>query len=155
MLGNVFFTFAKCKTNAVHFFRGQIICKSNNPKMLWLQEFPLKPQGPNCGYGYVRHITVLALVVLYSWYHHNWRENQNLIYRVMYKSGMGSFRRFSSLFRDRKCRWFMDVRAGWEITDIIDAPLSTQRFQPRMVSRMQKNRTLEMVRRSLIMGRKK
>jgi len=33
-------------------------------------------------------------------------------------------------------------RAGWEITHIIDAPLSTQRFQPRMVSRMQKNRTL-------------
>ena len=46
-------------------------------------------------------------------------------------------------------------RAGWEITHIIDAPLSTQRFQPKMVSRMQKNRTLGVVRRSLIMGRKK
>ena len=46
-------------------------------------------------------------------------------------------------------------RAGWEITHIIDAPLSTQRFQPRMVSRMQKNRTLGVVRRSLIMGRKR
>ena len=46
-------------------------------------------------------------------------------------------------------------RAGWEITHIIDAPLSTQRFQPKIVSRMQKNRALGVVRRSLIMGRKK
>ena len=46
-------------------------------------------------------------------------------------------------------------RSGWEITHIIDCPLSTQRFLPNMVSRMQKNRTLGVVRRSLIMGRKK
>jgi len=46
-------------------------------------------------------------------------------------------------------------RTGWEITHIIDCPLSTQRFQANMVHRMQKNRTLGVVRRSLIMGRRK
>ena len=45
--------------------------------------------------------------------------------------------------------------SGWEITHIVDCPLSTQRFLPNMVSHMQKNRTLEIVRRSLIIGRKK
>ena len=46
-------------------------------------------------------------------------------------------------------------RSGWEITHLIDCPLSTQRFLPNMVSRMQKNRTLGVVRRSLIIGRKR
>ena len=45
--------------------------------------------------------------------------------------------------------------SGWEITHIVDCPLSTQRFLPNMVSQMQKNRTLGIVRRSLIIGRKK
>ena len=45
--------------------------------------------------------------------------------------------------------------SGWEITHIVDCPLSTQRFLPNMVSHMQKNRTLGIVRRSLIIGRKK
>jgi len=36
-------------------------------------------------------------------------------------------------------------RSGWGLTHIIDCPLSTQRFQPKMVSRMQKNRTLGVV----------
>ena len=45
--------------------------------------------------------------------------------------------------------------SGWEITHIIDSPLSTQRFLPNMVRRMQKNRTLGIVRRSLIIARKK
>jgi len=44
--------------------------------------------------------------------------------------------------------------AGWEITHIIDCPLSTQRFHPHMVSAMQKRRTLGVVRRSLIIARK-
>jgi len=44
--------------------------------------------------------------------------------------------------------------SGWEITHIVDCPLSTQRFLPNMVSHMQKNRTLGIVRRSLIIGRK-
>jgi len=46
-------------------------------------------------------------------------------------------------------------RSGWEITHIIDCPMSTQRFQANIVTQMQKNRTLGIVRRSLIMARKK
>ena len=46
-------------------------------------------------------------------------------------------------------------RSGWEITHIIDCPMSTQRFQANIVAQMQKNRTLGIVRRSLIMARKK
>ena len=46
-------------------------------------------------------------------------------------------------------------RSGWEITHIIDCPMSTQRFQANMVSQMQKNRTLGVVRRSLVIGKKK
>ena len=45
-------------------------------------------------------------------------------------------------------------RSGWEITHIIDCPMSSQRFKPNQVSRMQKNRILGVVRRSLIVGRK-
>ena len=45
--------------------------------------------------------------------------------------------------------------AGWEITHIIDCPMSTQRFQANIVAQMQKNRTLGVVRHSLIIGRKK
>jgi len=30
------------------------------------------------------------------------------------KTVMRDFRWFPSLFRDRKCRWFMDVRTGWK-----------------------------------------
>jgi len=45
--------------------------------------------------------------------------------------------------------------SGWEITHIIDCPMSTQRFQANVVSQMQKNRTLGVVRRSLIMAKKK
>ncbi len=45
--------------------------------------------------------------------------------------------------------------SGWEITHIVDCPLSTQRFLPNMVSRMQKNRTLGVVRRSLLIGIKR
>lgn len=52
---------------------------------------------------------------------------------------------------------YMDImrRSGWKITHIIDCPLSTQRFLPNMVGRMQRNRTLGVVRRSLLIGRKK
>ena len=52
---------------------------------------------------------------------------------------------------------YMDImrRSGWKITHIIDCPLSTQRFLPIMVDRMQRNRTLGVVRRSLLIGRKK
>ncbi|GAF75534.1 unnamed protein product, partial [marine sediment metagenome] len=52
---------------------------------------------------------------------------------------------------------YMDImrRSGWEITHIIDCPLSTQRFQANIVAQMQKNRTLGIVRRSLIIARKK
>ena len=46
-------------------------------------------------------------------------------------------------------------RSGWEITHIIDCPMSTQRFRANIVSQMQKNRTLGVVRRSLIIGKKK
>ena len=45
--------------------------------------------------------------------------------------------------------------SGWEITHIIDCPMSTQRFQANIVAQMQKNRTLGIVGRSLIIGRKK
>ena len=45
--------------------------------------------------------------------------------------------------------------SGWEITHIIDCPMSTQRFHALMVSQMQKNRILGVVRRSLIIGKKK
>ena len=45
-------------------------------------------------------------------------------------------------------------RSGWEITHIIDCPMSSQRFKPNQVSRMQKNRILGIVRRSLIIGKK-
>jgi hypothetical protein len=43
--------------------------------------------------------------------------------------------------------------SGWEITHIFDCHLSTQRFLPNMGSRMQKNRALGVLRRSLIVGR--
>ena len=57
-------------------------------------------------------------------------------------------------------------RSGWEITHIIDCPLlasaepsgedgSSQRFKPNQVRRMQRNRILGVVRRSLIIGRKR
>jgi len=45
--------------------------------------------------------------------------------------------------------------SGWQLTHIVDCPLPTQRFLPNMVSRMHKNRTLGVVRRSLMIGRKK
>ena len=32
--------------------------------------------------------------------------------------------------------------SGWEITHVVDCPVSTQRFLPNMVIRMEKNRTL-------------
>jgi DNA modification methylase len=46
-------------------------------------------------------------------------------------------------------------RSGWEVTHIIDCPLSSQRFKPNQVRRMQNNRTLGVVRRYLLVGRKK
>ncbi len=42
--------------------------------------------------------------------------------------------------------------AGWKVTHLIDCPLSTERFRPHMVRNMQKNNTLGVVRRSLIVG---
>ena len=45
--------------------------------------------------------------------------------------------------------------SGREITHISDCPMSTQRFQVNTVAQMQKNRTREIVRRSLIIPRKK
>ena len=52
---------------------------------------------------------------------------------------------------------YMDIMrgSGWKITHIIDCPLSSQRFKPNQVRRMQKNRTLGVIRRSLIIGMKK
>jgi len=46
-------------------------------------------------------------------------------------------------------------RSGWEISHIIDCPMSSQRFKPNQVRRMQRNRILGVVRRSLIIGMKK
>ncbi|MDB4443776.1 site-specific DNA-methyltransferase [bacterium] len=43
-------------------------------------------------------------------------------------------------------------RSGWKIAQLIDCPLSTERFRPHMVKRMQKNKSLGTVRRSLIVG---
>jgi hypothetical protein len=43
-------------------------------------------------------------------------------------------------------------RSGWRVTQLIDCPLSTERFRPHMVKRMQKNKSLGTVRRSLIIG---
>jgi hypothetical protein len=45
-------------------------------------------------------------------------------------------------------------RSGWKITHIIDCPMSTHRFKPNQVRRMQRNRILGVVRRSLIIGRR-
>ena len=42
--------------------------------------------------------------------------------------------------------------AGWKVTHLIDSPLSSERFRPHMVRNMQKNNTLGVVRRSLIVG---
>jgi hypothetical protein len=51
---------------------------------------------------------------------------------------------------------YMDImrRSGWKITHLIDCPLSTQRFKPNQVRRMQNNRILGVIRRSLIIGTK-
>ncbi len=46
-------------------------------------------------------------------------------------------------------------RSGWELTHIIDCPLSSQRFKPNQVRRMQNNRTLGVVSRHLLVGRNK
>ena len=43
--------------------------------------------------------------------------------------------------------------SGWQITHLMDCPLSTQRFRPRMVASMQSRRTLGVVRRSLMVAR--
>jgi len=42
--------------------------------------------------------------------------------------------------------------AGWKVTHLVDCPLPTERFRPHMVRNMQKNNTLGVVRRSLIVG---
>jgi ParB/RepB/Spo0J family partition protein len=42
---------------------------------------------------------------------------------------------------------------GWEITQFIDCPMSTQRFHAGVVSQMQKKRTLGVVRRTLMIAR--
>ena len=41
-------------------------------------------------------------------------------------------------------------KCGWKITHLIDCPLSSERFSGNMVSHMQKNRTLGIIRRTLI-----
>ena len=46
-------------------------------------------------------------------------------------------------------------RSGWELTHIVACPLSSQRFKPNQVRRMQNNRTLGVVSRYLIVARKK
>ncbi len=46
-------------------------------------------------------------------------------------------------------------RSGWDLTHVIDCPLSSQRFKPNQVRRMQNNRTLGVVRRYLLVARKK
>jgi len=43
--------------------------------------------------------------------------------------------------------------SGWEITHLLDCPLSTERFTGHMVDRMQGKRTLGVVRRTLIVGK--
>ena len=58
-----------------------------------------------------------------------------------------------SIFLSHYIRLLED--SGWELSQILDCPLPTQRFLPNMVARMHKNRTLGVVRRSLIVGRKK
>ena len=72
----------------------------------------------------------------------------------------GEFQRVSALEEDPDqsillCD-YMDImrRSGWKITHLIDCPLSSQRFKPNQVRRMQKNRILGLIRRSLIIGRK-
>jgi ParB/Sulfiredoxin domain len=42
---------------------------------------------------------------------------------------------------------------GWEVTHLLDCPLSTERFTGNMVSRMQEKRTLGIVRRTLIVAK--
>jgi len=42
---------------------------------------------------------------------------------------------------------------GWKITHLIDCPLSSERFSGNMVNRMQKKRTLGIIRRTLIIGK--
>ncbi|MBT3803677.1 MAG: hypothetical protein HOG03_03660 [Desulfobacula sp.] len=44
-------------------------------------------------------------------------------------------------------------QCGWKITHLIDCPLSSERFTGNMVSHMQKNRTLGITRRTLIVGK--
>ena len=42
---------------------------------------------------------------------------------------------------------------GWKITHLLDCPLSTERFTGHMVNKMHENRTLGVVRRTLIVGK--
>jgi len=44
---------------------------------------------------------------------------------------------------------------GWKISHLLDCPLSTERFTGNMVNRMQRKRTLGIVRRTLIIGKPK
>ena len=46
-------------------------------------------------------------------------------------------------------------KSGWEHTHIIQAPLSSERFKPNVVSAMQKNRILGVTSRYVIMARAK
>lgn len=45
-------------------------------------------------------------------------------------------------------------QAGWQITHIVDAPLSSERFKGNMITGMQAKRTLGVVRRTLLMARR-
>ncbi len=74
----------------------------------------------------------------------DWRDFQGLAAREESPSRTISLLDYAGLLK----------RSGWKITHIIDCPLSSQRFKPNQVRRMQKNRTLGVVRRSLIIGRK-
>jgi hypothetical protein len=44
--------------------------------------------------------------------------------------------------------------AGWQITHVVDCPMSTERFTGNIVKAMQGNRTLGVVRRTLLMARR-
>ena len=43
-------------------------------------------------------------------------------------------------------------KSGWQVTHVIDSPLSTQRFHPNMVSKMQQRRSIGTVKRYLVVG---
>ena len=75
----------------------------------------------------------------------DWRDFQGT-------SAMDETRKLSILMPDY---YMLMEKAGWEVRHIIQAPMSSERFQANVVAAMQKKRILGVTSRNVLVGRKK